>query len=97
MTEQLCPALKITACHMVFHYQKALLNGPHDRQYLDVTTTFTNFNSFSTFSKTIFAMLLKKQTKSTMGTLQRQLGIRIWSVTTLILEICNVEITVLMS
>ena len=31
--------------------RKASLNGHHDHQYLDVTTTFTNFNSFITFSK----------------------------------------------
>ena len=36
--------------------RKASLNGYHDRQYLDVTTTFTNFNSFTTFSKTIFVI-----------------------------------------
>ena len=24
-------------------------HGHHDRQYLDLTTNFTNFNSFSTF------------------------------------------------
>ena len=35
--------------------QKASLNGHHDRQYLDVTTSFTNFNFF-TFYKTIFAI-----------------------------------------
>ena len=29
--------------------QKALLNCHHDRQYLDVTTTFTNFNYLTTF------------------------------------------------
>ena len=35
---------------------KAMLNSCHDCQYLDVTTTFTNFNSFTTFYKTIFAI-----------------------------------------
>ena len=33
--------------------RKALLNGHHDRQYLDITIAFNNFNSFTTFSKTI--------------------------------------------
>ena len=32
------------------------MNGHYDRQYLDVTTTFNNFNSFATFSKIIFAI-----------------------------------------
>ena len=36
--------------------QNALFNGHHDRQYLDVATTFTDFNSFTTFSKTIFTV-----------------------------------------
>ena len=36
--------------------QKALLNGHHDRQYLDITTTFTNFKSFVTFFQRIFAI-----------------------------------------
>ena len=36
--------------------QKASLNGHDDRQYLDVTTTFTNFNFFTTFYKTIFTI-----------------------------------------
>ena len=36
--------------------RKASLNGHHDRQYLDVTTTFTNFISFAIFYKTIFAI-----------------------------------------
>ena len=35
--------------------QKASLNGQHDCQYLDVITTFTNFNYFTT-SKTIFGI-----------------------------------------
>ena len=38
-----------------FDRQKASLNGNHDRQYLDLTT-LPNFNSFTTFSKTIFAI-----------------------------------------
>ena len=40
----------------VFDGQRALLNGHHDCQYLDVTTTFTKFNYFATFSKAIFAI-----------------------------------------
>ena len=36
--------------------RKAWLNGHHDRQYVDITTTFTNFKSFITFSDRIFAM-----------------------------------------
>ena len=35
-----------------FHHRKASLNGHH----LDVPT-FTNFNSFTTFCKTIFAIV----------------------------------------
>ena len=38
-------------CNRVCDCQKASLNGHHDCQYLDGTTTFTNFNSFTTFSK----------------------------------------------
>ena len=37
----------------VCDHGKASLNGHHDRQYLDATTTVANFNSFATFSKTI--------------------------------------------
>ena len=37
--------------------RKASLNGYHDRQYQDVTTTFTYVNTFTTFSKTIFAIV----------------------------------------
>ena len=39
----------------VFVTEKASLNGHHDRQYLDVTITFTNFNYFTTSSKAILA------------------------------------------
>ena len=39
-----------------FDHRKAMLNGQHDCQYLDMTTTFINFNSFTTFSKTTFAL-----------------------------------------
>ena len=34
----------IDRCNRVSDHRKALLNGHHDRQYLDVTTTLTNFN-----------------------------------------------------
>ena len=34
----------------VFDRQKALFNDHNDRQYLDVTTTFNNFDSFATSS-----------------------------------------------
>ena len=37
----------------IYDRQKASLNCHHDRQYLHVTTTVTNFNSFASFSKTI--------------------------------------------
>ena len=37
--------------------EKSSLNGHHDLQYLDVTTTFTSFNSFTTFSKVIFVII----------------------------------------
>ena len=36
-------------------------NSHHNSQYLDVITTFTNFNSFATSSKTIFLVLCSKQ------------------------------------
>ena len=36
--------------------RKVSLNGHHDRQYVDITTTFTNFKSFITFSDRIFDM-----------------------------------------
>ena len=35
---------------------KASLNSHHDCQYLHVTTSFIKFNSFTTFSKAIFAI-----------------------------------------
>ena len=41
--------------------QKALLNGHHDRQYLDVTTYFTNFNSSTTFTTTLPCFKIKNQ------------------------------------
>ena len=37
--------------------QKALSNGHYDRHYLDIATTFINFNSFANSSKTIFAII----------------------------------------
>ena len=54
-------SVKITAgqwsmSNSVCDCRKALLNGGHDCQYLDVTTTFANFNTFTTFSKANFAM-----------------------------------------
>ena len=67
---------------MVCDREKASLIGHHDRQYSHVTTTFTNFIFFTTFSKAIFAIFFKKQTKTTTGTLRRQLGIWRWSVIT---------------
>ena len=36
--------------------KKLCYNSHHDRQYLDETATFTNFNSLTTFSKAIFAI-----------------------------------------
>ena len=36
--------------------QEALLIGHHDHQHLDVTIAFNNFNSFTTFSRTIFVI-----------------------------------------
>ena len=36
--------------------RKTLLNGHHRHHYQDVATTFTDFNSFTTFSKTVFAI-----------------------------------------
>ena len=55
-------ALKITASQSMVidrrnktcDCQKVLLNGHHDCQYLDVTTTFTHFLFLHLFSKTIF-------------------------------------------
>ena len=44
--------------------QKALLNSHHGPQYLDVTTTFTSFNYFTTFSKTIFAIFWNSKPNS---------------------------------
>ena len=41
----------IDCCNRVCNCQKASLNGHHDRQYLDVTTTFTNFNFLQLFLK----------------------------------------------
>ena len=41
--------------------RKALLNGHRDCQYPDITTTFTNFNSFLSISKRIFAMFWNSQ------------------------------------
>ena len=38
-------------------HRKALLNGHHDRHYLDKTTTFINFDSFANSPKTIFAII----------------------------------------
>ena len=46
----------IDSCNRACNCQKASLNGQPDHKYLDVTITFTNFNSFKTFSKTIFAI-----------------------------------------
>ena len=37
--------------------RKALPNGHHDRHYLDIATSFINFNSFTNPSKTIFAII----------------------------------------
>ena len=36
--------------------QKTLSNGHHDHHYLDIATTFINFNSLANSSKTIFAI-----------------------------------------
>lgn len=47
---------------------KALLNGHKDCQYLGMTTTFTNFNSFPTSSKTILASPCNRQLKQTNST-----------------------------
>ena len=53
----------VTDCrNRVCDCRKASLNGRHDWQYLDVTTTFTNFNSFTKFSQTIFAIFSKSKT-----------------------------------
>ena len=42
--------IKLLYCHnRVCDCQKVSLNSHHEDQYLDVTTTFTNFNSFTTF------------------------------------------------
>ena len=38
-----------------------LLNKHHDHQYQDVPITFTNLNSFATFSKKISAILCNRQ------------------------------------
>ena len=55
--------LKITAGQSVIDRRKSVcdcrktslnLNGSLDRQYLNVTTTFTNFDSFTISSKNIF-------------------------------------------
>ena len=37
--------------------RKALLNGHHDRHYLDIATNFINFNSSANSSKTIFVII----------------------------------------
>ena len=36
--------------------RKALSNGHHDRHYLDIATTFINFNSFTNYSKINFVI-----------------------------------------
>ena len=41
---------------LVCDHRKALFNSHHNHQYLDITTTFTNFNCFTIFSKSIFAI-----------------------------------------
>ena len=35
---------------------KSLVNSDHEHQYLNVTTTFANFNYFATFSKAILTI-----------------------------------------
>ena len=37
--------------------RKALSNGHHDRHYLDIATTFINFNPFANYSKINFAII----------------------------------------
>ena len=49
----------IDRCSKVCDRRKASLNGHHDCRYLDVTTTFTNFNSLTIFSKTILPCFKK--------------------------------------
>ena len=78
-------ALKITVIdqrNSVCHHRKVSPNNHYGQQYLNITT-FTNFNSFATSSKRIFDIVCirqVKQTRSTTGTLGRQLGIPWWSV-----------------
>ena len=43
--------------YSVCDHRKASSNSRHDRQYLVLTTTFTNFNFFATSLKTIYAIL----------------------------------------
>ena len=40
----------IDCCKSLCDCRKALSNGHHDRHYLDIATTFINFNSFSNYS-----------------------------------------------
>ena len=47
----------IAHCKSLCDHQKDLWNGHHDRHYLDIATTFINFNSFVNSSKTIFAII----------------------------------------
>ena len=48
--------MDIDRCNRDFDRQKASLNGHHDSQYLDLTT-LPNFNYFTAFSRTIFAIV----------------------------------------
>ena len=47
----------LTVVKNLCDHQKALSNSHHDRHYLDIATTFINFNSFANSSKTIFAII----------------------------------------
>ena len=41
----------------LYDRRKVLPIGNHDRHYLNIATTFINFNSFADSSKTIFAII----------------------------------------
>ena len=47
----------IDCCKSLCDCQKALSNGHDDCHYLDIATTFINFNPFANSSKTIFAII----------------------------------------
>ena len=71
----------VTDCCQSIPDRQKVSSGHHNSQYLDVTATFTNFNSFATSSKTIFLVFFNKQFKQTKSArFHSQLGIPRWSI-----------------